>query len=325
MINLNRIYFFPGTRCNLRCNHCFIPDNFDIDKCTDEVLFFLKEALENERTSVVHIAGGEPTLYPELFSFINSINQSGIKVSIISNGQSLNDRWVEIIKGLDGNEIRFSLYGLDRLTHERFTSGIGSWDRLMDSIHHVVRKGVRTGLNIPITTGVIERFDEYIKFGEQLGITFIKFILLTPPFRRKSLIIHDIPQWNDIIFLLRTKMKFPPLSKIEIFFPDVLGDMRCQLLSCQPPISVMGNGEVYPCCLLVGRTQFLLGNILYQTWDDIKAELPRLYNKESTLPCIQKEFPTPSFCPIHWETVTLLESSRRENNQLLLSKTGKYS
>lgn len=73
--------------CNLRCSYCHNKNLWDDQHQlirSEEVFEFLQSKI-NQLDGVV-ITGGEPTIQPDLLSFIKTIKQFGYKVKLNTNG-----------------------------------------------------------------------------------------------------------------------------------------------------------------------------------------------------------------------------------------------
>ena len=98
--HISCIIFTQG--CNLRCPYCqnstLIPLDSDSLVSENEIIDYLK--LRNNFINGVTISGGEPTLQPDLKSFIYKIKQIGLDVKLDTNGTNYN-----LLKELVENEL----------------------------------------------------------------------------------------------------------------------------------------------------------------------------------------------------------------------------
>ncbi|MEM8710328.1 MAG: radical SAM protein [Planctomycetota bacterium] len=99
------------TACNYRCTHCIDWDILNTKHRLAEEDLRASIALMAERglKSVILIGGGEPTLYPGFAGFVRFLKETGLKVSVVTNG-SRGDRLAEVIDAFDDKDwIRMSL------------------------------------------------------------------------------------------------------------------------------------------------------------------------------------------------------------------------
>ncbi len=87
--NITAIVFTQG--CNFRCPFCYnaslvLPDKFTELISEEYVLDYLKK--RRGVLTAVSITGGEPTLQPDLFNFINVVKSMGYIVKVDTNGSN---------------------------------------------------------------------------------------------------------------------------------------------------------------------------------------------------------------------------------------------
>ncbi|MDR0548734.1 MAG: radical SAM protein [Deltaproteobacteria bacterium] len=83
MLNL-----FITPKCSLKCDYCFVADDFGgapFDLTKTRFLELLAWLLST-KTQVVALLGGEPTLHPELFYFLNALYDQGVCPVVFTNG-----------------------------------------------------------------------------------------------------------------------------------------------------------------------------------------------------------------------------------------------
>ena len=123
-----------GYRCNLKCHFCYTLKNVNdapksfIDIC--KTLDKLKSIGINE----VEFSGGEPTVHPNWFDFVEYADNIFDNVSVVSNGTKLcNEDFLikSIAYGL--KEILFSLHGWDEESHNNKV-GRKSFAKIMNAI-----------------------------------------------------------------------------------------------------------------------------------------------------------------------------------------------
>jgi radical SAM protein with 4Fe4S-binding SPASM domain len=248
------IQFFPTFRCNDSCAFCF---NRGISAAPDiEVAAFrgLADILAGEGITEVDILGGEPTLHPELTSFIDIACSEGLYVSMSTNGSN-----IELLKSLSDN--------FDR---DRLSIGISLNDRNMSAALSDFLNERRPVLKSVCTS---DRFVPSSAAG-----------FLEMPDIRYYAIFMDTMSGND----LEKSLSFPQFLRTlkefrnrygnlegvycSGFVPDIgkypmLAAVRCPAGTTK--LSVMPDGAVYPCYLFFKRPEFTLGNIMHDRLKDI--------------------------------------------------------
>ncbi|MFP4310217.1 MAG: radical SAM protein, partial [Desulfococcaceae bacterium] len=74
-----------NSRCNIRCRACY-HRKAGWTKPVVEILAELEILVERQKPQTVSLAGGEPTLHPELPEIVSAIHKRGLRVALISNG-----------------------------------------------------------------------------------------------------------------------------------------------------------------------------------------------------------------------------------------------
>lgn len=106
---VNTIQMFITNACNLRCEGCFARNamgeskkNISMSEYKSAIEYFVKK--NGER---VNLLGGEPLLHPNLLEFIKINKDNGLKTTIYTNGNFLNNYKKEDFKEA---KLRVSLY-----------------------------------------------------------------------------------------------------------------------------------------------------------------------------------------------------------------------
>ena len=79
-------------RCNLFCTNCFA--NANTQPAPDMSLQWHKDkiaAMRGPRKPVIFVQGGEPTLRPDLFEFLEFLNKKGFVAKLVTNGIKLDE------------------------------------------------------------------------------------------------------------------------------------------------------------------------------------------------------------------------------------------
>jgi hypothetical protein len=89
-------------QCNLSCRACY-REKTDKSKTVAQVMTDMDTIERHQRVQTVSVAGGEPTLHPDLAEIVRLIHQRGHRVSLVTNGLLLTDALLAELKraGLD--------------------------------------------------------------------------------------------------------------------------------------------------------------------------------------------------------------------------------
>ncbi|NLX27024.1 MAG: radical SAM protein [Lentisphaerae bacterium] len=89
-------------QCNLSCKACY-REKMSHTRSVGQVLADLETIEKNQDVQTVSLAGGEPTLHPDLVEIVDRVHQRGHRVSLVTNGLLLTDDLLARLKtaGLD--------------------------------------------------------------------------------------------------------------------------------------------------------------------------------------------------------------------------------
>jgi len=136
------VFFHILTRCNLRCQHCYInPDEHGKEILSLETIKRWLKALSSEKkASNLILIGGEPTLHPELHLCIKAARRMGYgSITVDTNGFFFN----RILETITPEELDYFSIGLDGSCSEvnDIVRGKGSYKRCIAGIKDALKKG----------------------------------------------------------------------------------------------------------------------------------------------------------------------------------------
>ncbi len=279
------IQFYPTMRCNLSCDFCF---NQSMPFCSDMPFGDIKktvDALVRLKVRTIDVIGGEPTLHKDIILMLEYAQTKRVSVNLSSNGTQ-----PEILAAI-----------MERFRKVNVGVSINDWSMLREA------------------KGFIKKYRPAAKmvFLNDLDGDLLENILLLGP-KRFYLLYPDIVKSGRI----ENSVSFPQflISAQKIFrshlvdtvycsgfIPDVrnypaLARARCPAGTTK--LGIMPDGSVYPCNLFFGKTEFRLGNILRDKFENIwnhkKLNFFRNFNgnKCPQASCILKES-CRGGCPAH--------------------------
>ena len=167
-------------RCNLRCNMCYEwGDNgayLNRDKLAvldfDKILSLVEECAPAKPK--YEFFGGEPLLYPDIYSVIDAIRGSGSEVSFSTNGSLLEKAAPRLVE-TQPNLIWVSLDGPREINDKQRGSGV--FDRVLRGLSAIHAEKVRVGNRYPeigltcvVTPDNYEHIDEIFLGSVDLSV-----------------------------------------------------------------------------------------------------------------------------------------------------------
>jgi radical SAM protein with 4Fe4S-binding SPASM domain len=123
--------------CDLACAHCY-RDTDGIDQLTPAQVMSICDALP---VRSINLGTGENGLHPEYAAIVRAIAERGIKLSLTSNGFTVERSSDETLRAF--NEIEVSIDFPTESEQDAFR-GHGNWKRVMVAIERARRAGVTT-------------------------------------------------------------------------------------------------------------------------------------------------------------------------------------
>lgn len=183
--NATNVFFHILTRCNLRCQHCYInPEQHgDITLPLPTIEAWLAAYAEKSRKANVIFLGGEPTLHPDLSGAIKKAKSLGYSsVTVDTNGYLFHD----ILSKVSPDEVdyfSFSLDGATRETNDKLR-GDGAYDRCITGIRKAVSSGFSVSLIYTVSQANIRELEQMPPLLKELGIR--RFFIQVIGIRGKS-------------------------------------------------------------------------------------------------------------------------------------------
>jgi len=193
------LYLMTAQGCNFACKYCPVPEiaqkygasvlsSADAFAGIDLWIEHLKDTYDPSLEYTVIFYGGEPLLNKEVIKdsliYIRAKSKEGelpehLSLMIATNGALVDDEIIALSKeyqigiavGLDGTREINDALKVD-------TNGIGTYDRVVETIRKLVQNGIRTFVSASITPENIELLPGYSEFFEELGVEKFGFNFL---------------------------------------------------------------------------------------------------------------------------------------------------
>jgi radical SAM protein with 4Fe4S-binding SPASM domain len=206
--------------------------------------------LEKAGVRTLDIMGGEPTMHPDIVSYVAEAVRCGFKVNISSNGSNLSV--LEKIIGM-GTQVTVGISINERKTLEQVSDFIRTHAPVVKSL-----------FGPAMDTGMIETI---LSLGPK------KFYLIYRDAMERR-VLEDTSPFYEFITAVQDRFDSRSVGTVFCsgFVPDIgnepgLVDVRCPAGTTK--LGLMPDGSVYPCNLFFGEREFLLGNILADPFETI--------------------------------------------------------
>lgn len=249
--------------CNHDCIWCNSRDYHDSEPgyIQPDVFKRLVRSLVDMQCRGMSVSGGgEPTCHPQFDSLISLALDSGLSVSLSTNGSLIGRLPIETLYRL--RYLRISLDAGSSETHARLHRPRAEeygWTQIWRNLIALARNKPRTlclGVGYLIHS---ENLSETADLARQVREAGADYLELRPVKQRS---VHcDAQQVRDVYEHVR-ELETPGFRVIEVgskYRPGFPGTEKCYMLSLV--VDVGPGGYVYPCCELKGRPNYVIGNL----------------------------------------------------------------
>lgn len=288
-------------KCNEKCIHCYIPNNFKLRNIESDLLFSILEQCKLLNVLHVTISGGEPMLHKDFYKVLKWLREENFSVTVLSNLTLLTDDIICEMKENTLLGVQVSLYSMDSEIHDSITKLNGSFLKTKNAILKLIENNIPLQISCPVMK---QNFKDYEKV-----VLWCKSLNLKINYDYEIIAGYDNTIENtecrlslvEIEDVMRTKVKNES-GYIEVISEEIKNkrmsrptDVICSV--CYSSLCISENGNVYPCPGWQGN---IVGNLkessLKSIWNDSSKvnELRRLQKKDASqcLNCKNKDFCT---------------------------------
>ncbi|MCX8182962.1 MAG: radical SAM protein [Crenarchaeota archaeon] len=165
------------TKCNLRCEHCYVSSrSWGSELGRERVLKLVEEACEIGVKNL-HLTGGEPLLRKDILEILGAA-KNGISVSLFTNLSAITRDMARRLSSL-GIHVFTSMEGAIKNTHEA-VRGPGAWGILMRSIRVLREEGVGFTPIFSISRLNASEAGDFVRLAEKLGASSAVLLPVMP-------------------------------------------------------------------------------------------------------------------------------------------------
>ncbi len=286
-------------RCNLRCRHCYQDSRAQPgpDELTLQEKLRLVDELGELYVPMVALAGGEPTISPDLLPVLRRCRQYGMHISVATNGTTMTPRLAADLAEAGARYIEVSLDSVHPDKHDAFRGLPRMWQRTVRGMRYVVAQpGLRLGIAMCVHQGNFEEVEDMLRFAVDIGATCFAHFNFIPvgrggrmaagdlnPRQRESL-LQTLNRWmqSGRIGVISTA---PQLGRVCLVHATSEGRQACShagsgagwkarvvakyLGGCgagRTYVCIQPNGDITPCVYMPQR---VLGNVRTRRLADI--------------------------------------------------------
>lgn len=270
-------------RCNLYCQHCHVGNDQYDDLNTEQCLDIVNN-LRAAKVKMVILSGGEPLLRQDIFDIVRPLRDDDIKVSIATNGYTIDQNILTKLKSLNINEVQISLDSSEQRVHDAFRGKAGSYQKAIDAIRLCHEMSIPVGVNTVITP---HNINGLWAMGEQLqsmGVKCWRLTINVPKGRgaalSKELQVHDNDLINIIPKLSSTYKNISIDDPLCVRFWRINSRIAKQCGAGIILCAIEPDGTVKPCVFSDSYLGNILENPLFDIWNSMQMEVFRNSNAQ---------------------------------------------
>jgi radical SAM protein with 4Fe4S-binding SPASM domain len=199
-------------RCNLRCRHCY--QSSDHARLADELTLAEKldvvDQLGAAYVPMLALAGGEPTICPDLLPVLRRAQQHRMHTTIATNGVTMTEALAAQLAEAGVKYVEISLDSVDPSWHDAFRGSPGMWARAVRGMRAVVSTpGLRLGVAMCVHRGNLREVRDMIEFAIDIGAGCFAHFNFIPIGRGLDMVSGDLTprEREELLELLNEYMQ----------------------------------------------------------------------------------------------------------------------
>jgi len=152
--------------CNISCKACYKNIHPSQSKTTTQIKQEIDLAISQRNLDMLTLAGGEPTLHPDIPELIRYVTEQGVKVNLLTNGLLLDDQRLAAYAAAGLSRV---LVHIDSLQERPDAPAPGGGEAALNPLREQIlgraaRHGIRGGLAVTLYRDNIAQLPELMDF-----------------------------------------------------------------------------------------------------------------------------------------------------------------
>ncbi len=194
--------------CNLRCIHCYsdsMATQYPGELDWEQMKAVVADLAAYQIPSLL-LSGGEPTIHPRFLDLVNLASDSGLKLTISTNGTLITPEKATALKAANVAYVGISLDGIGEV-HDQFRGKEGAFKAAVRGFRNCHEVGQKTGLRLTLTRHNVQNIEAILDFIEQEEIQRVCFYHLVPAGRGGKMQLLDAIESRRAIDTLIAKVE----------------------------------------------------------------------------------------------------------------------
>jgi radical SAM protein with 4Fe4S-binding SPASM domain len=227
-------------KCNLKCKHCYSDSGATREEelTTKEALDVVNQLADSGVTALA-FSGGEPLTRTDFFEVAEHAVESGLYVSVATNGTLLTREMARKLKQAKIHYVEISIDGATSKTHDTFRGVPGAFDKAVTGLKNAIAEDLCACIATTATKNNLEEMPGIIDLAEEIGAERFTYFNFIPTGRGKEHFDQDLTaeEREKLMHYLLNRMSKGCKTTILTTAPQ----LARVALQCQGPA---GTGEV---------------------------------------------------------------------------------
>lgn len=139
-------------RCNLKCGYCYTGcDHRPNDEMTTNEVIRIIDTIAEHGCLWLLITGGEPLIRKDFRRIYEHARKRGMIITFFTNGTLVTDSIADFLADMRPFNLEITILGATAGTYESLSGVKGSFEKCMNGIKLLLKRGIRVGLKTVIT------------------------------------------------------------------------------------------------------------------------------------------------------------------------------
>jgi radical SAM protein with 4Fe4S-binding SPASM domain len=211
-------------KCNLNCKHCYSDagNNPREELSTSEAMNVVNQIADFGVTSLA-FSGGEPLMRKDFFEVAKHAVDSGLYVSVATNGTLLNEERAKKLKKIGLNYVEISLDGASSKTHDAFRRTPNSFDQAIKGLKTCVKEDICTCLAVTATKNNLNEIPSVFALAQKMDVDRFTLFNFVPTGRGKDILALDLSpeEREEVLKFLNKKLSERPRIAVLTTAPQL--------------------------------------------------------------------------------------------------------
>lgn len=276
------LYWVLTNRCNIECSFCFMDaekyrgDGFELSAAEREII--LREIIDNGVLKVI-LTGGEPTLVPEFYQYVETLRKHNIWVEVTTNGTRLTADRVARLRDAGVNTVQLSINGSEPAVNDPLMGR--SFARIVKSAELLRAQGLQVAFKVTVTRQNIRDVPNILRLARELDVRETTVDEVAPIGRGAANYRFLQPSREDVIWLREEIKRIYDRGEYEAELESFTLGLEA---SETGPICALGDediysgqifqyGDLYQCSMssIWGEKNSVIEKGLAQAWQDLSG------------------------------------------------------